>query len=339
MIKQTALLLSIVLGSCFVCRGDELADLQAQRIETLQQAVGLIEPQYRQGVATIHQLLDAQAALLDAKLEIALTHEERTEVLTQQLKLSASAEKAADGRFRAGAATASEFLLAKAARLRVEIMLAKEKKPGVEDSSALGRGDPAGRHLAEVNALPQHFMSRPPTIEELAELLNVQTYAGQFRLDGACTKFRFVVEGHRDGKQVFLASSGDVLDGQEKATIGPAVGSYRVQILDLDIVRPARREKNYNQLDVQIGVERSGGSRAVTNVSKNTFDLGLLKYSNAEFTNMKPFLQESLVVRPGEKAEIFRIDLPTVLDIDTGQPSATAPKGYIAGYFISEARK
>jgi len=44
MIKQTTLLLSLLLGSCLVSRADELANLQAQRVETLQQAVRLIEP-------------------------------------------------------------------------------------------------------------------------------------------------------------------------------------------------------------------------------------------------------------------------------------------------------
>jgi hypothetical protein len=135
MIKYTAMLLSVLLGSDHVCRGDELADLQAQRVKTLQQAADQIEAQYRGGQAAAGELLDAQAALLDAKLDAASTPQQRIEVLTQQVKLSARAENVADALVRAGQAKQSDFLLAKAARLRVAVMLLKEKRLVVEGSS------------------------------------------------------------------------------------------------------------------------------------------------------------------------------------------------------------
>ncbi len=130
MIKQATLLVSIVLGSCLVGRADELADLQKQQVETLQQAVRQIEAQYRAGEVAIEQLLVAQSTLLDAQLEMAVTHEMRLDVLTQQLKLKTMVESEADARYRAGLGKKSDYLFAKAARLRVEILLVKEKRLG-----------------------------------------------------------------------------------------------------------------------------------------------------------------------------------------------------------------
>ena len=129
--------------------GDELGDLRAQRIETLRQAVNAIEAQYRAGQSDVRELLAVQAELLDAKLDAASTPKLRIQVLKQQLELSASAEKLADARFRAGGAKQTDVLLAKAARLRVEVLLLKEEKQNAADSSSLNRDDAAESDVAD----------------------------------------------------------------------------------------------------------------------------------------------------------------------------------------------
>ena len=129
---KTSLSLTAI-GLCFVffspcASASELDDLHTQRIEAHQRAAGLLKTSYRAGQVTIQQVLDANAKLLEAQRDAAKTPEQRVEILKLHLKLTKAAEENAKQFVDAGARPVVDIYLSKAARLRVEILIAKEKQ-------------------------------------------------------------------------------------------------------------------------------------------------------------------------------------------------------------------
>jgi|GEM_PF-4999352 len=106
--------------------------LSEKRIEyrdAMRQLVEFLQRRYMDGLDSIHQLVEAQAALLDAELAISLTQEERLAALEASLEKLKELEQHQEARIEVGSGRTDEMAKAKAARLHGEILLLKQGYP------------------------------------------------------------------------------------------------------------------------------------------------------------------------------------------------------------------
>ena len=82
---------------------------------------------YATGKVSFDRLVDAQRALLNAKLEMCQSDKERITVLEEMVALAKEFEKTADARYKSGFVTQSDVLMATAVRLEAEIALERLK--------------------------------------------------------------------------------------------------------------------------------------------------------------------------------------------------------------------
>ena len=107
---------------------EQLESLLKERRDTLRQLVETLEGQWRAGL-TDGQLpiLHARNELLDAELDLAKTREERIAAREKMVANLKVIEKAAEMQQRMGTTTPDTLLRAKAARLKAEAQLLREK--------------------------------------------------------------------------------------------------------------------------------------------------------------------------------------------------------------------
>jgi hypothetical protein len=107
---------------------ERLESLLKERRETLRQLVETLEGQWRAGL-TDGQMpaLHAKNELLDAELDLAKTREERITVREKMVANLKVIEKTAEIQQRMGTTTPDTLLRAKAARLKAEAQLLREK--------------------------------------------------------------------------------------------------------------------------------------------------------------------------------------------------------------------
>jgi len=173
-------------------------------------------------------------------------------------------------------------------------------------------------------------VSRPATAAELSELLQLQTYSGTFLVSDPCTTFAFVVEGHVGGLEVFSASAGSVTSA---ARIPAGRGSFRVQVVDLDIVKLNGSEPGHWRVIVQVFLEGVGGSTASKDVEKASFDLGALQFGAFDRGPSRRAPEER---RAGlGRTEIFRRFPPASAIVD-GALVETRTDSFLAAYFVAE---
>jgi outer membrane protein TolC len=103
----------------------KLRELQQERVDVLQTAVKLALAQYRQGALDFKTVHAIQHELLDAKLDMAETREERIRVLSSQLKTAEGGLMIAEARFQAAQTISLDVHQAKSAGLRIKIQLLK----------------------------------------------------------------------------------------------------------------------------------------------------------------------------------------------------------------------
>ncbi len=125
--KRIALASSVLAILCQFGRADELADLQAQRVLACERAVELAFRRYQAGADTFSLALEMRGQLVEARLDVAPTREKRIEFLTGLVKTSMEEEGLAERNFKAGRVSGFDLAAAKAARLRVAILLAKNR--------------------------------------------------------------------------------------------------------------------------------------------------------------------------------------------------------------------
>ena len=104
-----------------------LDDLLKERLAVLAEIAKQTAAEYRIGKVTIDRVHHAQMAVLSARLESAKSGKERLPILEEALALAKESEKTATQLYETGRAPASDPLVAKAARLEVEIALEREK--------------------------------------------------------------------------------------------------------------------------------------------------------------------------------------------------------------------
>ena len=122
---------SVFVGSIVFGNEPTSAEIEAllkERRNTLQQLVESIEALYRSGVAPLDYLLRATDELLAAQLELAKSKEERIAIYRERLKNARRLENRSETIHKEGRASVTEYLRAKAARLKAEIELARERE-------------------------------------------------------------------------------------------------------------------------------------------------------------------------------------------------------------------
>jgi hypothetical protein len=106
----------------------QLEALLKERRDTLRQMVENLEVGQRSGTGiTELSVLHARNELLDAELDLAKTREERVAVREKMVANLKVIEKAAEMQYRMGTTTPETLLRAKAARLKAEAQLLREK--------------------------------------------------------------------------------------------------------------------------------------------------------------------------------------------------------------------
>lgn len=108
----------------------KLDDLLKQRQETLTALVDVVTEEYRQGTGDFESVVRATDQLLAADLELAKNSKERIAILERRVELMNGLLESVSVRFRAGQATRSAVLTAKAAHLYSQIQLAREQADG-----------------------------------------------------------------------------------------------------------------------------------------------------------------------------------------------------------------
>ena len=122
---------SVFVGSIVFGNEPTSAEIEAllkERRDTLQQLVESTEALYRSGVAPLDSLLRATDELLAAQLELAKSKEERIAIHRERLKNARRLEHHSETIYKEGRASVTEYLRAKAARLKAEIELARERE-------------------------------------------------------------------------------------------------------------------------------------------------------------------------------------------------------------------
>jgi hypothetical protein len=104
-----------------------LKKVQAERIETLEQAIEFANVRYRSGLVDIGVVVDIQPELIEAKLDVAASPEEQIRVLKEQLQIANELHAIARVKFEQGTSPSSELLRAKAAALRIKVQLLKHQ--------------------------------------------------------------------------------------------------------------------------------------------------------------------------------------------------------------------
>ena len=106
----------------------KIKNCQAERVETLERALEFAKTKYSQGTYDLDIVLKVQLELLDAKLDMADSLEEEIRVLTSQFEVANRFHVIARQRYEAGAASALDFLRAKATALRIQVELLKRQR-------------------------------------------------------------------------------------------------------------------------------------------------------------------------------------------------------------------
>ena len=104
----------------------KLNSLLAELRDTRRQIVEWIELRYRQGNASLDNVIQARIELLGAELDIAKTKAERVRVRQEQVKNFLELENLLSQRHKNGEITNVEILAVKAVRLEAEIQLLRE---------------------------------------------------------------------------------------------------------------------------------------------------------------------------------------------------------------------
>jgi outer membrane protein TolC len=102
-----------------------LKELLNERLTVLTQLVKASQSGYVTGKVPFERLLEAQRALLHAKLEMCESDKERIALLNDMVALTKEFEKTARARYESGNATQSDVLIARAAHLDAGIALAR----------------------------------------------------------------------------------------------------------------------------------------------------------------------------------------------------------------------
>ena len=98
-----------------------------QRRDVLRELLDFVTAHHELGTVTLADVVQARNGWLEAELDVARTREERVQIHERRVKNWRDLESLTRQDFAAGTATPKEMLVAKAARLKAEIELLREK--------------------------------------------------------------------------------------------------------------------------------------------------------------------------------------------------------------------
>lgn len=130
-IAETILICSLLIqGMTGSARAEEtVTALLKERAATALRLREVALNRYTMGVENFQAVIDATAALLGARLDLASSRQERIKVLEEILELAQSGEKYTQAKFDAGQVTESDVLKARLFRLEVTISLERARAP------------------------------------------------------------------------------------------------------------------------------------------------------------------------------------------------------------------
>lgn len=108
-------------------KDSKLKGLLRERLATLRDVAAETTKEYTSGRVSFDRVYQALRMSLDAELELCDTDKERVTVLEKVVAQAREFEKAATQRAKAGLATTSDALMAKAGRLEAEIALERAR--------------------------------------------------------------------------------------------------------------------------------------------------------------------------------------------------------------------
>ncbi|WDI39843.1 hypothetical protein [Bremerella sp. P1] len=106
---------------------DKIRELMIEKRDALNDYYKVVYAKYVAGQVAIVEVYDAESNLMDAKLDLAESDEERLELHKARVKLLKEQEKKLYAYTQSGQIPAGEFLQGKARRLAAEIQLLEEE--------------------------------------------------------------------------------------------------------------------------------------------------------------------------------------------------------------------
>jgi hypothetical protein len=107
---------------------DDVTTILGERLDVLRQVEGLQVEAYRRGEAPFDSVLAVQKEVIEASLELTDQKEERVRLLERLLNTMTEFERMAQQRHQAGLAVFVDVLKAKAARLKAQAELIRERE-------------------------------------------------------------------------------------------------------------------------------------------------------------------------------------------------------------------
>src|SRR5207253_2360005 len=108
-------------------KDSRLSQLLKERLAALRALAEMATNDYRTGKVSFDRVQQAVGAVLRAELELSESDKERVTILEKMVTQAKGYEDSALERYRAGAVSQSEVLMARAARLEAEIALERMK--------------------------------------------------------------------------------------------------------------------------------------------------------------------------------------------------------------------
>ena len=166
-------------SQCFQESVDEqLRTLLETRRYTLRQVFELIKAEMDIGVQVEAELSTANLFLTEAELEIAESPAERVACLERAHQVYFEVERMVEARADIGAARASDFLLAKAARLKTKVELDEARIDLDETESKATADDTAEMRKTNDAAIHKLLQERYDTLKDAAQLIQIEVESG-----------------------------------------------------------------------------------------------------------------------------------------------------------------
>lgn len=116
-------ILSVV--PCTTADEERIGKLKQERVDVLMELVKAREIQYANGTTNVQAVIEAQAELLQASLDLEESEDRRLHYVRRMLALARQAETLAEARIATGISTLDESLLLRAHRLKIQIKYAE----------------------------------------------------------------------------------------------------------------------------------------------------------------------------------------------------------------------
>ena len=126
-VALAAVLSASALAAAADAPNEQILKLTKERLELVSQVHEMTLAAYRQGVTSLSDVLEARAALLDARLDACATKADRVKVLEEMVKTAEETKTMTERLVQSAEAPQSKLLKAKVHVLEARIRLEREK--------------------------------------------------------------------------------------------------------------------------------------------------------------------------------------------------------------------